>query len=399
MNTLKYHLPVLTALLICCQWIAGCAEKKDKKTEETQQAQTYTCPMHPQIIKNEPGNCPICGMDLVLFDKNNTGNFLILGASQQALANISVLTIGEKGFSNFTRLNGRIAVDPDHTRYISSRVPGRIEALFIKETGVRVQQGQPLYKIYSEQLSTLQQEYLLLTAQAQGFPNDQRFQQLAEAAKHKLLLYGQSEKQLQELVKQQRTDPFIYYSAPFSGAVAELSITEGQYVAEGSPVMKLESYEKLWVEADLYAAEAKQARTGQSVQVIIAGYEDQPQTMKIDFINPALSAGNQVAQIRGTIANPNRQWQPGLQAIVLLPSIQKANSLSLPADAVIRSGKGAHVWVETGEGKYEPRKVTTGAETPDRVEILSGLEEGEKLVVTGAYLLYSEYVLKKGKTP
>lgn len=399
MNTLKHYLPVLTTLLIGCLWLAGCAEEKGEAAAAAQQEQTYTCPMHPQVVKNGPGDCPICGMDLVPFDKNNTDNFLTLGASQQALASISVITLGEERFSNFTRLNGRIVVDPNHTRYIASRVAGRIEQLFVKETGVRVRQGQPLYKIYSEELSTLQQEYLALNAQAQGFPDDRRFQQLAQAAKHKLLLYGQSEKQLQELIRLQRTDPFISYTAPFSGAVAELSITEGQYVGEGSPIMKLESYEKLWIEADLYPAEAKQVRAGQSVQLVVAGYEDQPQTMKIDFISPALSAGNQVMQIRGAIANPRLQWQPGLQAIVLLPSFQKENSLSLPVDAVIRSGRGAHVWVETAPGKYEPRKVTTGVETADRVEIRSGLEEGEKLVVAGAYLLYSEYVLKKGKDP
>jgi Cu(I)/Ag(I) efflux system membrane fusion protein len=278
-------------------------------------------------------------------------------------------------------------------------VGGRIEVLYVRETGVQVRAGQPLYKIYSEQLATLQQEYLVSAAQATQFPDDKQFQQILQAARQKLLLYDVTDAQLRNIISNQKANPYVTYFAPITGVVAELSVQEGQYVGEGGTIMLLENYSQLWVEADVYPSESGQLKVGQQVQVIIPGWEDQPQRMTIQFITPALQAGSQVMQVRGTIANPNNQWQPGLQAFVRLPSKSTGKTLTLPVDAVIREEKGMHVWVETEKGKYIPRKVTTGMETANQVEITSGLEAGDKVVITGAYLLYSEFILKKGKNP
>lgn len=379
-------------------FLVACKEEK-KAAGPSAKEQTYTCPMHPQIVQNKPGTCPICGMDLVPFDKNNTDEALNLMENQQALANITIITIGSTELSNYTQLNGRLAINPEQTEFISSRVPGRIEALFVKETGVVVRKGQPLYKIYSEQLASLQQEYLVAAAQASEFPNDQNFRQILQGARQKLQLYNMTEGEINSIVRNKRINPFVTYSASTSGVVAELSVTEGQYVGEGGTIMKLEGYGNLWVEADVYPSEASNVRVGQQVRVIIPGWEDQPQNITISFIIPALQSGSQLMQIRGTIPNPNNQWQAGLQANILLPSKTNGKALTLPVDAVIREQNGMHVWVEKEKGKYVPRKVTTGMETSDRVEILTGLEEGERVVATGAYLLYSEYVLKKGKNP
>lgn len=389
---------IVLAAFIPSLFLTACKEK-GKAAVTAEKKQTYTCPMHPQIVRNEAGTCPICGMDLVPFDKNNADESLLLNKSQQALANVTTLTVGTGELSNTTQLNGRLAIDPDATAYVSSRVGGRIIALYVKETGVLVSKGQPLYKIYSEPLAALQQEYLVTAAQAVQFPDDKQFQQLFQAAREKLLLYDMTEAQLRTLVRGQKTDPYVTYSAPVSGVVAELSVTEGQYVGEGGNIMRLEGYGMLWVEADVYPAEADNVRLGQQVNVIIPGWEDQPQKMRISFITPALQSGSQLTQIRGTIPNKNNQWQPGLQALILLPSKSKGKTLTLPADAVIREEKGAHVWIEKGNGRYEPRMVRTGMETADQVEITTGLSEGDSVVVTGAYLLYSEYILKKGKNP
>jgi len=394
----SFRLLLLPLLLIFLLQAVGCGENNSPSAEATTE-QTYTCPMHPQVVQHKPGTCPICGMDLVAFDKNNMEESLTLNPSQIALANITVIKFGKNEFSDFTRLNGRLTVNPENTSRVTSRVAGRIECLSVKESGIKVEKGQVLYRIYSEQLSALQQEYLMLHEQAGSFPENRHFQQLAEAARQKLMLYGQTEKQTKTLLSNRRTDPYIAYVAPASGIVAELTVMEGQYVEEGSLIMQLEAYNNLWVEADVYPSYLSRVAVGQQAKVIVAGYEDRPQTMTIRFISPALQPGSQLLQARGTIDNPDQQWQPGLRTTVLLPSQTKNIRQSLPVDAVIRDGSGAHVWVETEPHKYEPRKITTGAETSEQVEVTGGLEEGEQVVATGAYLLYSEFILKKGKDP
>lgn len=378
----------------------ACQEKKKSEAGgEAVKKQTYTCPMHPQIVKDEMGTCPICGMDLVPFEKNSNDKGLKVDEQRQKLANITTVMIGVNQFSGTKQLNGRLTVDPQQSSYISSRIAGRIEQLYVRETGVAVKKGEALYQLYSEQLATLQQEYLMAVAQEKQFPGEKIEKEIVTSAKQKLRLYGQSDGQINDLLKTQKKNPYITFFAPEGGVVAELSVNQGQYVTEGGPIMRLEGYGNLWVEADIYPSEARNVKVGQTVKVVVAGWEGQPQDMKISFITPAYQSGTQVSQIRGSIPNPNNQWQPGAQASVFLPSENQSKVLTLPVDAVIRDEKGMHVWIKTGKDGFEPRLVRTGQENNNQVEISAGLQNGEQVVVTGAYLLYSEYVLKKGKNP
>jgi Cu(I)/Ag(I) efflux system membrane fusion protein len=380
--------------------LLGCTEEQGKTSASTAAAtKTYTCPMHPQVLQDKQGTCPVCGMDLVLFEKSAAVEGLQLNERQRALANISIMAIEAGTEGSARQLNGRLVANPAQTTFITSRVAGRIDRLYVRQTGEPVSKGQPLYQIYSEDLVTLQQEFLLATEQAAQFPEDKTFAQLLRAARQKLSLYGQSAGQIRLLQQKRKANPNITIFAAESGTVAELSVTEGQYVAEGSPLLKLESYKSLWVEADIYASELGNIKAGQQLRVQIPGWEDQPQRVKVSFINPALQSGSQLLQIRAEMPNPGGIWQPGLQAKVFVESKTDAKSLVLPADAVLKNAAGAHVWLERKQGYYEPRVVQAGAERAQGVEIISGLNPGDRVVVSGAYLLYSEYVLKKGKDP
>ncbi len=262
-----------------------------------------------------------------------------------------------------------------------------------------VKKGQILYRIYSEQLASLQQEYLVAAAQAEQFPDNARFQSILEAARQRLALYDQSPKQIEELRAGKKTNPYVAYPSPASGVVAELFVAEGQYVPEGGSIMRLEGYRTVWIEADVYPSEAGLITRGQAVKVRMAGSENETRSMRIEFIEPALQAGSQLLTLRGNLSNPGGSYRPGMQVFVQVPVSSSSSAITLPVDAVIRDGNGAHIWLETEPGTFIARSVQLGAENFNRVEIKAGLKAGEVAVLSGAYLLYSEYVFKKGKIP
>lgn len=367
---------------------------------------SYTCPMHPQIVQSAPGACPICGMDLVPIVKNGSkAAELVLSAGQMQLANVTVHPVSSGSIGNTTVLNARLTTDQEQTNVISSRVAGRIERLYVKETGQFIRKGQLLYEIYSEPLLTNQQEYLVALQQEIELGSSEkpdvarRYSQFRLAAEQKLRLYGMTSEQIATLAKTRQVQPRIPFVAPASGTVQEIAVNEGQYVAEGALFYRLVNLSQLWVEADLYAGEASLVKVGDWVPVQVVGYETgQPLTARVVFLNPAYQDGSQVLTMRAVLANQDGKFQPGQQARVLIrQGVQRG--LTLPVDAVVRSGNGAVVFVQTGTGTFQPHQVQTGTETDQRVAILKGLSGTEQVAMSGAYLLYSELVLKKGINP
>jgi Cu(I)/Ag(I) efflux system membrane fusion protein len=183
--------------------------------------------------------------------------------------------------------------------------------------------------------------------------------------------------------------------ATTGGVVTEIKATEGQYVAEGAALYSLEGLNELWVEGELYPQEAGNVKVGQQIKVLLPGMEERPLTTKVSFINPELQAGTQLSVIRATIQNPGLNLQPGMQVQITMPSAGQ-QALVVPLNALVRDAKGSMVFVQTAKNTFEPRMVKTGIENERTIEIVNGLSAGETIAATGAYLIYSELVLKQG---
>lgn len=398
MKKLFVLIMVISSLLTACSSEQKHGEHNEHDHNAAEDTK-YTCPMHPQVIQDKPGACPICGMDLVKFGKSQGGgNDLMLNDTQMKLANITTEKVSVKSVGQTLVVNARLVENEDLTEVIASRSSGRIEKLFVKETGRIVYAGEPLYELYSETMLTLQREYLLAKEQFETLGKDEpRYESFLKAAERKLLLYGLTMKQVDELARSKAIQQRITFVAPSGGIVSEIKVSEGQYVNEGTQLYRIDDISRLWLEADLYPGEAALVKSGDKLNVRVSGFESTLEA-KVIFLSPEYRANSQITVVRAVIENPEMKFKPGMQAQVLFTHSSR-NAVAVPIDAVIRDGKGTHVYVETGINTFQPRMVKTGHEDFEQVEITEGLNEGERIAVTGAYLLYSEIILKKGGDP
>ncbi len=374
-------------------------EKQGSEEGDTEKSFTYTCPMHPQVVQNAKGTCPICGMDLVPFDKNNPDKFLTLSRRQQQLANITLLTIGstDQASSGFTT-RGQLVSDAMRSTAISSRMKGRIERLYVKEPGRLIKKGQLLFTLYSEDLLALQKEYLLTFRQSARWPEDARLAALLQASRQKLRLYDLSDTAIRNLEEKGSTDALTNYYAPYEGYLSASQVKEGDYVEEGSPLLTLERLDKLWVEADIFPTDGATLQADQIMEVRPDGSEETFHT-GVEFIEPEYGASSQIRRIRGSIPNNGGTLRPGTYARITIRSASATQGIFVPTTAVVDNGQKKHVWLSGKNDRFEAKEVSTGPGSGAMIEITKGLKAGDRIAGTGAYLLYSEYVLKKGTDP
>lgn len=362
----------------------------------------YTCSMDPQVVEYKPGICPICKMDLtpVQKKKGEKRDELQLSDQQVQLGNIKTATIRNGTLGDKWVLPATLNFDQNKTSVVSARIMGRIEKLYFKNIGDKIPVGAPLFELYSEELNNAKQEYLLALDRQKAFRDGMSIDmnQLVESAKNKLLLWGMNEAQVQELASTKKASSLTRFFSPASGTIIALNINEGDYTMEGGSILTLADMSTLWAEAQVYASQLADIDVNSTAQVQFPDLGNQTFSGKMEFINPEIMSDSRINLVRITLPNRNGQLRPGMPAYVMLKSPQH-NALSLPADAVIRDGKGATVWIETAPNTFKSIMVTTGLESDDRIEIRQGLKENDIVVISGAYLLHSEYVFKKGADP
>ena len=361
----------------------------------------YTCSMDPQVMSEKPGKCPICSMQLTPVKKslgNNTDD-IELSDQQIQLGNILIDTIGKANIGNNIELTGTLNINASKIVTVSGRVMGRIERLYVKTTGDYVAKGAPLFELYSEELNNAKQEYIAALQRRTLFKDQSLidFDNLIESAGRKLRLWGMTAAQIKALEQQDSAPLTTTFYSTASGYVTTLDVAEGGYIMEGGTIVQLADLSTLWAEVQVYTTQLYQVRKGAAATVYVPGV-DQPINGTIEFANPEVASDTRINLLRVVIPNHHYHLKPGMAVLVTVQTANR-NALALPADAIIRDAGGATVWVQTGKNKFRARMVTTGLENGGLTEIVSGLKEGDAVVVRGTYLLRSEFIFKRGTDP
>ncbi len=352
----------------------------------------YTCPMHPSVISDRPGACPVCGMALVKKAATQTlpeealGNLekVSLSPTQRVLANISTMPALQGALTKDITLVGIVEAAESRTATVSARFRGRIERLFVNYTGEVVSRGQPLFELYSPDLVTSQQEFILAL---DGQP------QMVSGIRDRLRLhYGMTDEQIASVESTRTVRTTLTFHSPIQGTVIQKQVQPGQYVDEGMALYQLADLSTVWILLDVYEKDLSGIRIGQRVYISTESLPQDRFSGKVTFIDAVMNPVTRTARIRTEFSNRLGRLKPQMYvtATISLPSV---DGIVIPASAVLSTGKREVVWVEVRPGAFEPREVIAGVRSGGDVQILKGLEPGELVAVTGGFLLDSESAL------
>ncbi len=384
------------SILIIFILIFSCKKEVDHQAME----EYYTCPMHTSVRSDKPGACPVCGMGLLKVKKIESSEsmdstMLTLDKEQQTLANIIIDTARFTMISTQTTLTGTISEDENKLTTITARIKGRIDRLFLREEGGRIKKGQAIYSIYSEELLADQNDYLSTLQHLDKFPGQQTaVDGLIQGGRKKLLLWGMTESQIKNLEANQQASSLLTYYSANTGFVVKLLVNEGEYTEIGRPLFQIADLSSVWVETQVYANELQYLTEKTEASITIEGLPQKPFKAKMAFENPAIEENSKISLVRFRIDNSNNMIKPGMMARVAINHHPK-QTLVIPKSSLL-IGRMTMVWIEVMPGMFESRTVKTGIENKQFVEILSGLKVGDRVVTSGAYLLNSAFILKKG---
>jgi RND family efflux transporter MFP subunit len=402
----------------------------------------YTCGMHPQVVQDHPGNCPICGMKLTPIrkpggetaaasgerkvkyykstmnpgetkpgpGKDSMGMDMVAvyedeaAAAESPVISVDPVTVQNMGIRTATVARGPLrrsirtvgTIDYDETALadVTTKFKGWIEKLDVNATGQLVMKGDPLFEIYSPELYSAQVEFLLATdpASKTGAGNEA----LNTAALTKLKFFDISEAQIAELERTRQARKTLRIVAPQDGFVVEKMVVEGQMVDAGMKIYRLADLGLVWVRAQIYEKDLPYLKLGQEATVKLDYLPDREFRGRVTYIYPNVDEKTRTAQVRMEFHNPGYFLKPGMFATVQVVSELEPSALLVPDMAILRSGEKATVFVALEGGRFEPRTVTLGPQAQgDTYQVLGGLSEGERIVTSGQFMLDSESQLRE----
>ena len=366
----------------------------------------WQAPMNPSYIRNEPGKSPM-GMDLVpVFEEEGEEKApaSVIRIDPATIQNMGVrlARVKRKPLVRNIRAYGTVAYDERRMKVVSAWVGGRIDKLYVDFTGVAVKKGDPLAELYSPALVSTQQE-LILALETRGrlwaLGNQESLRSashLVEATKQRLLLWGITKDQIDEIERTREVTTHMTIHAPIGGTVTDKKVFEGQYVKEGERLYTIADLSTVWVLADVYEYELPWVRNGMPAEMGLSYIPGKRFKGKVLYVYPYMDEKTRTAKLRLEFKNARHRLKPGMYANIYLNPRISADSLVIPQEAVIDSGVRKLVFVSLGKGKFQAREVKIGIEgTDNEFQVIEGLHEGEEIVVSAQFMLDSESRLQE----
>ena len=357
----------------------------------------YTCTMHPFVRRQEPGQCPVCSMDLLPVTRQEVESGVVtLNPQRRQAIGIRTAVVERRPVSIRTRAVGKIVYDETRLAEVTVKYPGWVGALRADATGVRVRRGEPLFTLYSPELYATQEELLTAIASrsaARATSAPERADYLVEAARQRLRLWDIDDPQIEEILARGEPQKYLPILSPVDGYVIEKSIVQGAAVEPGQALYRIAGLDRIWIEAEVYESELPLVSLGQEALVTLPYLPGQTFRGRVSFVYPYLAEQTRTGRIRVELPNPGLELKPDMYANVELVS-ERGMRLVVPEEAVLYTGPRRLVFLDLGEGRLRPQEIQVGPKSGDFYEVLSGLEEGELVVTSGNFLVAAESRLK-----